>query len=114
MGPRSTSGRTPGRTSAGPRTPSGATPAASAGSPCSTRWSSSATPSRRARRESDTDTRTDMKGILFTDFVEFMEHELPAAAGRVEIGAYSPLGSYPEEELLGLVARAGEVAGLPA
>jgi len=55
-----------------------------------------------------------MKGILFTDFIEFMEHELPAAVGKVEIGAYSPLGSYPAEELLGLVARAGEVAGLPA
>jgi Haem-NO-binding len=55
-----------------------------------------------------------MKGILFTGFVEFMEQELPAAAGTVGIGAYSPLGSYPEEELLGLVARAGEVAGLPA
>jgi hypothetical protein len=54
-----------------------------------------------------------MKGILFTDFVEFMELELPAAAGRVEIGAYSPLGSYPEDELLALVARAGEAAGLP-
>ena len=55
-----------------------------------------------------------MKGILFTAFVEFIEHELPAAAGTVEIGAYSPLGSYPEEELLDLVARAGEVTGLPA
>jgi hypothetical protein len=55
-----------------------------------------------------------MKGILFTDFAEFMERELPAAAGQVGIGAYSPLGSYPEEELLGLVARAGEVAGIPA
>jgi hypothetical protein len=55
-----------------------------------------------------------MKGILFTDFVEFMERELPAAAGEVAIGAYSPLGSYPEDELLALVARAGEAAGLPA
>jgi len=55
-----------------------------------------------------------MKGILFTDFIEFMEHELPAAVGKIEIGAYSPLGSYPAEELLGLVARAGEVSGLPA
>ncbi|HKA31425.1 MAG TPA: heme NO-binding domain-containing protein [Candidatus Binatia bacterium] len=55
-----------------------------------------------------------MRGILFTGFVEFMEQELPAAAGTVGIGAYSPLGSYPAEELLGLVARAGEVAGLPA
>jgi Haem-NO-binding len=55
-----------------------------------------------------------MKGILFTDFVDFMERELPAAAGEVGIGAYSPLGSYPEDELLALVARASEAAGLPA
>jgi len=54
-----------------------------------------------------------MKGILFTDFVEFMERELPAAAAQVEVRAYSPLGSYPEDELLALVARAGKAAGLP-
>src|SRR5262249_38059627 len=112
--PRSTSGRTPWYASAGPRTPSGATPTPSAGSPCSTRSSSSPAPIRRARRESETDARAGMRGILFTGFVEFMEQELPAAAGTVGIGAYSPLGSYPAEELLGLVARAGEVAGLPA
>src|SRR5262245_20814274 len=54
-----------------------------------------------------------MKGILFTDFVELMERELPAAAAQVEVRAYSPLGSYPEDELLALVARAGKAAGLP-
>jgi hypothetical protein len=46
-----------------------------------------------------------MKGILFTDFVDFVERELPAAAGQLGKDAYSPLGSYPEEELLALVAR---------
>jgi Haem-NO-binding len=54
-----------------------------------------------------------MKGILFTDFVAFMERELPAAAGEVEVGTYSSLGTYPEDELLALVARAGEAAGIP-
>ncbi len=55
-----------------------------------------------------------MKGILFTDFLEFVERELPGAAGRLGSGEYSPLGSYPEEELLALVARAGEAAEVPA
>src|SRR5262249_61260731 len=54
-----------------------------------------------------------MKGILFTDFVDFVERELPAAAGQVGKDVYSPLGSYPEEELLALVTRVGEVAGMP-
>jgi hypothetical protein len=54
-----------------------------------------------------------MKGILFTDFVDFVERELPAAAGQLGKDVYSPLGSYPEEELLALVTRAGEVAQMP-
>src|SRR5262249_57071166 len=54
-----------------------------------------------------------MRRIVCRGFVKFMEQELHAAAGPVGIGAYSPLGSYPAEELLGLVARAGEVAGMP-
>ena len=54
-----------------------------------------------------------MKGILFTDFVDFVERELPAAAGQLGKGVYSPLGSYPEEDLLALVARVGEGAGMP-
>ena len=54
-----------------------------------------------------------MKGILFADFVEFIERELPSTAGRLGHGSYSPLGNYPEEELLALVARAGEAAGVP-
>ena len=36
-----------------------------------------------------------MKGILFTDFVDFVERELPAAAGELGKDVYSPLGSYP-------------------
>jgi len=55
-----------------------------------------------------------MKGILFTDFVDFVERELPAAAGRLGNEVYSPLGSYPEEELLALVTRAGTATGMPA
>lgn len=55
-----------------------------------------------------------MKGILFTDFVEFVERELPSAAGQLGHGAYSPLGSYPDDELLALVARAGAAADVPA
>ena len=53
-----------------------------------------------------------MKGILLTDFVDFVERELPAAAGQLGKDVYSPLGSYPEEELLALVARVGEVTGM--
>jgi hypothetical protein len=55
-----------------------------------------------------------MKGILFTDFVDFVERELPAAAGHLGTEVYSPLASYPEDELLAMVARAGAAAGLPA
>ena len=55
-----------------------------------------------------------MKGILFTDFVDFVERELPRAADRVGAGTYSPLGTYPEAELLALVARASEAAEVPA
>jgi hypothetical protein len=54
-----------------------------------------------------------MKGILFTDFVDFVERELPIAASRLGKDVYSPLGSYPEAELLALVSRAGEAAGMP-
>ena len=54
-----------------------------------------------------------MKGILFTDFVEFVEQELPVAASVLAPGAYSALANYPEDELRGLVGRASEVAGLP-
>ena len=46
-----------------------------------------------------------MKRILFTDFVEFVERELPVAASALAPGAYSPLGNYSEDELRALVAR---------
>src|SRR5262245_3661714 len=54
-----------------------------------------------------------MKGILFTDFIEFVERELPVAAGKLAVGAYSPLGNYPEDELRALVTSAAEHAGVP-
>ena len=54
-----------------------------------------------------------MKGILFTDFVDFVERELPAAAGHLGTEAYSPLGTYPEEDLLMLATRAADAAGKP-
>jgi hypothetical protein len=53
-----------------------------------------------------------MKGIVFTDFVQFLERELPEAAPAVGKAAYSPLQSYPEEELLALVSRASLAAGV--
>jgi len=54
-----------------------------------------------------------MKGILLTDFVDFVERELPGAAGQLGSEVYSPLGNYREDELMALVARAGEAAGIP-
>src|SRR4029077_6606303 len=62
---------------------------------------------------SDSDAPGAMKGILFTDFVDFVERELPAAAGHLGTEAYSPLGTYPEEDLLMLVRRAADAAGKP-
>src|SRR5262245_20379479 len=54
-----------------------------------------------------------MKGILFTDFIEFVERELPAAARVLVAGAYSPLANYPEDELRELIGRVSDVAGVP-
>jgi len=54
-----------------------------------------------------------MKGIVFTDFVQFLERELPEAAGGI-VKSYSPLQGYPDEELLALVSRASQAAAVPA
>jgi Haem-NO-binding len=54
-----------------------------------------------------------MKGIVFTDFVQFLERELPDAAGALGRSAYSPLQTYPEAELLMLVSRASQATGVP-
>jgi hypothetical protein len=55
-----------------------------------------------------------MKGIILNELVEFVDRELPGAAGRLGQVAYSPLANYPDDELLALVARASEAAGVPA
>jgi hypothetical protein len=55
-----------------------------------------------------------MKGIIFNEFAEFADRELPGAAGRLGEVVYSPLANYPDDELLALVARASEAAGVPA
>ena len=54
-----------------------------------------------------------MKGIVFADFVQFLERELPGATGNIGKTPYSPLQTYPEEELLSLVTRASQAAGVP-
>jgi hypothetical protein len=55
-----------------------------------------------------------MKGIVFADFVEFVEHELPDAASRVAGRSYSALETYPEDGLHDLVTGVAEAAGMPA
>src|SRR5262249_25025628 len=70
-------------------------------------------PRLTASRRSDRDAAAARRGIRFTAFVDCVERELPAAAGQLGKGVYSPLGSYPEEALLALVARVGEGAGMP-
>src|SRR5215470_15691158 len=50
-----------------------------------------------------------MKGIIFNELVELMGHDLLGAAGS----PYSPLANYPDDELLDLVARASQAAGVP-
>lgn len=55
-----------------------------------------------------------MKGIIFNELVEFVDRELPGAAGQLGDVAYSPLANYPDDDLLALVARASEAAGVPA
>ena len=50
-----------------------------------------------------------MKGLILTEFVEFAETRLQASLPAV---AYRANRSYPSEELLSLVVRAGQDAGL--
>jgi heme-NO-binding protein len=57
---------------------------------------------------------TAMKGIVFADFVDFVERELPGAAGEIATSAYSPLETYPDGELLGLVSRVARATAVPA
>jgi hypothetical protein len=54
-----------------------------------------------------------MKGLILNELVELIDHELPGAGGRIGEVAYSPLANYPDDELLALVGRAGDAAGLP-
>ena len=55
-----------------------------------------------------------MKGIIFNELVEFANRELPGTARQLGEAAYSPLANYPDDELLALVARLSESAGVPA
>jgi Haem-NO-binding len=55
-----------------------------------------------------------MKGIIFNELVEFANRELPETARQLGDVAYSPLANYPDDELLALVARLSEAAGVPA
>ena len=55
-----------------------------------------------------------MKGLIFNELVEFVDSEFPGAAGQLGEVAYSPLASYPDDELLALVTRASEATGVPA
>ncbi len=52
-----------------------------------------------------------MKGIIFSDFLEFAARELPGA--ELDGGPYGALDTYPDADLLDLVARAEAAAGLP-
>jgi heme-NO-binding protein len=54
-----------------------------------------------------------VKGIVFVNFVEFVERDLPRVAARLGTPAYSPLQSYPDGDLLALVARTSEAGGVP-
>src|SRR5436853_2444471 len=54
-----------------------------------------------------------MKGIIFTDFVQFLEREFPDVVAVAGKRFYSPLQSYPDQELLDLVSRASQAAGAP-
>jgi len=53
-----------------------------------------------------------MKGIILTTFVEFAERELAGAADGPSTASYSPVIDYPDDELLGLVARTSDAAGV--
>jgi len=55
-----------------------------------------------------------MKGIIFNELVEFANRELPETARGLGELTYSPLANYPDDELLALVARLSEAAGVPA
>jgi hypothetical protein len=55
-----------------------------------------------------------LKGLIFNELVDLIERELPGAGDRLGEVAYSPLANYPDADLLALVGRASEVAGLPA
>src|SRR5262245_10396210 len=98
-----------------PMPPPRSMPSASAGSSSTSRSNSDPNPPvDGGTRMGQVTPRPDMKGIIFNELIEFVDRELPGAAVRLGNVAYSPLANYPEEELLALVARASEAAGVPA
>ena len=62
-----------------------------------------------------------MLGVVFTELVEMIEGELPAGEAEAVIqpgslsrgGAYTALGRYPAEELVGIVQRLAAHSGQP-
>jgi hypothetical protein len=62
-----------------------------------------------------------MKGIVFTEFLEMVEHKFSAdmvdriidEADVASGGAYSAVGTYPHGELVALVVKLSEATGVP-
>ncbi len=62
-----------------------------------------------------------MKGVVFTEFMEMVEHRFSLAVlddiiGRSELphgGVYTATGTYPAGEMVRLVTALGQVSGLP-
>ncbi len=54
-----------------------------------------------------------MKGIVFAEFVEFVERDLPAAADRVTGRRYRHDENPSDDELFALVAAVAAASGLP-
>ena len=62
-----------------------------------------------------------MKGIVFTEFIEMVEHKFSASVANRLLdesdlpsgGAYTAVGTYDHQELVSMVVKLSEISGLP-